>query len=91
MRKINAKTLYFFQIFEDIHLPERPLLEKTLNILNYFFAAVFSLEFILKILGLGVVKYFSSVWNCLDAFIVAVSTTTNDYPSDLTKISSTCT
>ncbi|KAL9953553.1 hypothetical protein ACROYT_G040985 [Oculina patagonica] len=63
----------FVLIFEDIHLPERPLLEKALEILNYFFAAVFSLEFILKILGLGVVRYFSSVWNCLDAFIVAIS------------------
>lgn len=60
-------------MFEDIHLPERPLLEKALGILNYFFAAVFSLEFLLKVIGLGVVKYFSSVWNCLDAFIVAVS------------------
>ncbi|KAJ7374231.1 hypothetical protein OS493_007307 [Desmophyllum pertusum] len=62
----------FVLIFEDVHLPERPLLGKALEILNYFFAAVFSVEFILKILGLGVVKYFSSVWNCLDAFIVAV-------------------
>lgn len=33
------------------------------------------MEFLLKIFGLGVVKYFSSVWNCLDAFIVAVSWT----------------
>lgn len=70
-------SFFFFQIFEDIHLPERPLLEKALEILNYFFAAVFSLEFALKILGLGVVRYFSSVWNCLDAFIVAVSRTIN--------------
>ncbi|RMX45224.1 hypothetical protein pdam_00020953 [Pocillopora damicornis] len=63
----------FVLIFEDIHLPERPLLAKALDILNYFFAAVFSMEFLLKIFGLGVVKYFSSVWNCLDAFIVAIS------------------
>ncbi|CAH3140850.1 unnamed protein product [Porites lobata] len=63
----------FVLVFEDIHLPERPLLEKALGILNYFFAAVFSLEFLLKVIGLGVVKYFSSVWNCLDAFIVAIS------------------
>lgn len=73
VRETAKNSLSFSQIFEDIHLDERPLLEKALEILNYFFAAVFSLEFILKILGLGVVKYFSSVWNCLDAFIVAVS------------------
>lgn len=63
------------QVFEDVHLPERPLLQKALHILNYFFAAIFSLEFLLKILGLGIITYFSSVWNCLDAFIVAVSIT----------------
>lgn len=63
------------QVFEDVHLPKRPLLQKTLHILNYFFAAIFSLEFLLKIFGLGIITYFSSVWNCLDAFIVAVSIT----------------
>lgn len=63
------------QVFEDVHLPKRPLLQKALHILNYFFAAIFSLEFLLKILGLGIITYFSSVWNCLDAFIVAVSIT----------------
>ena len=63
------------QVFEDVHLPKRPLLQKALHILNFFFAAIFSLEFLLKILGLGIITYFSSVWNCLDAFIVAVSIT----------------
>ncbi|XP_068683417.1 sodium channel protein 1 brain-like [Montipora foliosa] len=63
----------FVLVFEDIHLAERQRLQVALHILNYFFAVIFSLEFLLKILGLGVVTYFSSVWNCLDAFIVAIS------------------
>ena len=62
-----------FQIFEDVHLKERPTLAKTLEMLNYIFAAIFSAEFVLKIIGFGLVKYMSSPWNCLDAFIVSVS------------------
>ena len=61
------------QIFEDVHLPEKPILEKALNDLNYIFAAIFAVEFILKLIGLGIVCYFSSFWNCLDSFIVVVS------------------
>ena len=62
----------FLQIFEDVHLHEKPKLAKTLEILNYVFAAIFTLEFILKTIGFGIIKYFSSPWNCLDAFIVSV-------------------
>lgn len=66
-------SFLFFQIFEDVHLKERPTLAKTLEMLNYIFAAIFSAEFVLKIIGFGLVKYMSSPWNCLDAFIVSVS------------------
>ena len=65
--------ILIFQIFEDVHLHKRPHLAKTLEILNYVFAAIFTLEFILKVIGFGLIKYFSSAWNCLDAFIVSVS------------------
>ena len=63
------------QIFEDVHLHKKPKLVKTLEILNYVFATIFTLEFVLKAIGFGLVKYFSSAWNCLDAFIVSVSKT----------------
>ena len=72
----NICTIFFWfpsKVFEDVNLPDRPQLKTTLNILNYLFAAVFSMEFILKIIGLGTFKYFSSFWNCMDAFIVSVS------------------
>jgi len=43
-----------------------------LDILNYVFAAIFTVEFILKATGFGIIKYFSSPWNCLDELIVSV-------------------
>ena len=49
------------------------MLEKVLDALNYLFAFTFAVEFVLKIIGLGIVRYFSSCWNCLDALIVVVS------------------
>ncbi|XP_015766470.1 PREDICTED: sodium channel protein type 5 subunit alpha-like [Acropora digitifera] len=60
-------------VFEDVHLSSRPTLESALETLNYFFAFIFALEFVLKIIGLGMVGYFSSFWNCLDSLIVAIS------------------
>ena len=75
---------FCWQVFEDVHLPEKPVLQRVLNDLNYFFAAVFTLEFCLKLVGLGMVAYFSSFWNCLDCFIVIVSNTrTSIYPTVL--------
>ena len=65
--------MYILQIFEDVHLHKKPKLAKALEIFNYIFAAIFTMEFILKAIGFGLIKYFSSAWNCLDAFIVSVS------------------
>ncbi|PFX17439.1 Sodium channel protein type 4 subunit alpha B [Stylophora pistillata] len=60
-------------VFEDVYLPSKPTLQKALENLNYFFAFIFALEFVLKLIGLGLVGYFSSFWNCLDSLIVAIS------------------
>lgn len=38
--------------------------------INYVFAAIFSIEASLKILGLGPKIYFAERWNCFDFFIV---------------------
>ena len=46
------------QIFEDVHLHKKPKLAKTLEICNYIFAAIFTMEFILKAIGFGLIKYF---------------------------------
>ena len=47
-----------------------------LNALNIFFAVVFVLEFLLKVIGLGFTSYFSSAWNWLDVGIIVVSSLT---------------
>lgn len=70
---VSLIFMYILQIFEDVHLHKKPKLAKTLEICNYIFAAIFTMEFILKTIGFGLIKYFSSAWNCLDAFIVSVS------------------
>ena len=41
--------------------------------LNYFFTAIFAIEMILKHLGLGFKKYWSSNWNRFDGFVVCAS------------------
>lgn len=70
---INVISVQLFQAFEDIYLPQRPILKDILQYSNYFFAVVFGLEFLLKLIGYGVVGYFTGFWNLLDVFIVAVS------------------
>lgn len=54
-------------------MDSRPTLKEVLRVLNIFFAAVFVLEFFLKIIGLGFTSYFSSAWNWLDVAIIVVS------------------
>ena len=49
-------------------------MKRVLDYLNIVFAVVFTLEFLLKTIGLGLLTYFKNAWNCLDVVIVAVST-----------------
>lgn len=75
MRLFNSfNAVHIPQVFEDIHLQGKPTLAKLLEGLNIFFCFVFFLEFCLKIIGWGVYSYLRNPWNCLDMFIVAVST-----------------
>ncbi|XP_047138679.1 sodium channel protein type 4 subunit alpha isoform X1 [Hydra vulgaris] len=62
-------------VFEDIYLSERPMLQKFILYCNYFFAIVFTLEFLIKVFAMGLVKYFTNLWNLLDVFIVVISLT----------------
>jgi hypothetical protein len=43
------------------------------SIINYTFTAIFILESILKLLGLGSIKYFYETWNKFDFFVVVTS------------------
>ncbi|CAJ0608714.1 unnamed protein product [Cylicocyclus nassatus] len=50
-----------------------PGLKYVLKALNYFFTAVFTLEAAMKLVALGVRRFFSERWNRLDMFIVFLS------------------
>ncbi|XP_033123000.1 sodium channel protein 1 brain-like [Anneissia japonica] len=59
--------------FEDIYLEGKKTLENVLDILNYVFIVIFTLEMFMKWVGLGFKKYFSSFWCWLDFIIVIIS------------------
>lgn len=63
--------------FEDIHLHAKPTLSSALNYLNIVFALFFFVEMILKIIALGLKKYFTGFWSILDFLIVCVSVVLN--------------
>jgi len=60
-------------VFEDINLNQKKGLKSFLDYCNYFFAIIFALEFLIKLIGFGFIKYFTNLWNLLDVFIVAIS------------------
>lgn len=53
--------------------PMSDTLEDVLNISNYIFTFIFTIEMILKLIGLGIVGYLSDQWNIFDGIIVIVS------------------
>jgi len=57
---------------EDAFLDSDPIRKQVLQRLEYVFTALFTLEMLLKWIGLGVTSYFTSVWCLLDCGIVAV-------------------
>nr|CAB3265896.1 sodium channel protein 1 brain-like [Phallusia mammillata] len=58
---------------EDIHLENDPVKKDILEKLEYVFTALFTLEMLLKWIGIGFTKYFTQVWCILDSAIVAAS------------------
>eukprot|EP00347_Sterkiella_histriomuscorum_P005312 403357086 len=64
LNTIVLMITWFGQVNESIQILEN---------VNYLFAAIFTLEAILKLIGLGLKKYFSERWNWFD-FIVVIGT-----------------
>ena len=60
---------------EDINLKNDPTKKMILDKLEYIFAILFTIELLLKLVGMGIVKYFTSLWCWLDFGIVVVSFT----------------
>ena len=58
--------------FEDSYLRFKPDLELLLFQFNIFFVALFTFEFLVKVLGMGLRKYFLDGWNLLDFGIVII-------------------
>uniref|UniRef100_H2ZHJ0 Sodium channel protein n=1 Tax=Ciona savignyi TaxID=51511 RepID=H2ZHJ0_CIOSA len=58
---------------EDVHLNSDPVRKLVLEKLEFVFTALFTVEMILKWIGLGPVKYFTNLWCVLDCAIVAAS------------------
>ena len=59
---------------EDVYLDSDPVKKDVLQKLEFVFTGLFTVEMILKWIGIGPTKYFTSVWCLLDCVIVGVST-----------------
>ncbi|XP_076442684.1 sodium channel protein para-like [Babylonia areolata] len=59
--------------FEDAHLPQRPVLQKILEYMDYCFTAIFIMEMLIKWMAFGFKTYFSDAWCWLDFIIVSLS------------------
>ncbi|XP_037879693.1 sodium channel protein para isoform X19 [Glossina fuscipes] len=58
---------------EDVHLPDRPILQDILYYMDRIFTVIFFLEMLIKWLALGFKVYFTNAWCWLDFVIVMVS------------------
>ncbi|XP_037808788.1 sodium channel protein para isoform X2 [Lucilia sericata] len=58
---------------EDVHLPERPILQDILYYMDRIFTVIFFLEMLIKWLALGFKVYFTNAWCWLDFVIVMLS------------------
>ncbi|XP_059223536.1 sodium channel protein para isoform X6 [Stomoxys calcitrans] len=58
---------------EDVHLPERPVMQDILYYMDRIFTVIFFLEMLIKWLALGFKVYFTNAWCWLDFVIVMLS------------------
>ena len=78
---MDYKFDYFIQtvivinvIFMSLYsYPSDPGLDDFLNIANYVFVAIFIMEMLMKMIGLGLKSYFSTSWNRFDCVVTLVS------------------
>jgi Ion transport protein len=61
------------QALEDVHLPDRPILQDILYYMDRIFTVIFFIEMLIKWLALGFQVYFTNAWCWLDFVIVMVS------------------
>ena len=63
----------WFQAFEDVNLYKNQTMIDVLYYLNLLFAAIFTIEMLMKWCAFGFRKYFTNFWCLLDFAIVVVS------------------
>lgn len=66
---INTITLMFDRYPE----PSNDTFTETLEIMNYVFMVIFTLEVVLKIIGLGIKEYCKDGFNLFDTLVVVLS------------------
>lgn len=66
-------TPFSLQALEDVHLPDRPILQDILYYMDRIFTVIFFIEMLIKFLALGFQVYFTNAWCWLDFVIVMVS------------------
>ena len=70
---VTQKTLWCaLQALEDIWLYENPTEQTVLFYINLSIAILFSVELVMKLIGKGLLAYFTDGWCILDAFVVVV-------------------
>lgn len=61
---VNTVTISMYTYDQDAEMTRK------LNVWNIFFSAIFLLEMVFKLIGLGFKDYFSDRYNFLDSFVV---------------------
>lgn len=65
--------MYHLQALKDVDLQERPMLQNILHYTDRAFTVIFVAEISIKLLALGLWKYFSNAWLWIDFVVVMVS------------------
>lgn len=73
MKSSEVMIKFSFQALEDVHLPDRPILQDILYYMDRIFTVIFFIEMLIKWLALGFQVYFTNAWCWLDFVIVMVS------------------
>lgn len=75
--------IFIPQALEDVHLPQRPILQDILYYMDRIFTVIFFLEMLIKWLALGFKVYFTNAWCWLDFIIVMVSKTIPNFTQNI--------
>ncbi len=70
---LNTLILFTYTLFPSKTGASDPSEMSFLEKIDFYLNYVYLVEFVIKILGLGILNYFRDNWNCFDFFIMVVS------------------